>query len=408
MRVRSQIYVVRGPQRAALYDFEAGLCVGISGDELRILENLSQGRQALVGTLVRRRESAKALRDLALRGWIVPGSPKACSLEVPTSSSPDNSQYLQNVWLELTGFCNLRCKHCYASSGPDTTVEQNLSDAQWREIVIALLKRDVRTITFMGGEPTTRLSLVESIASLINKTKPEVAIRMFSNLAIRRLRGEIFRVVKKYNIRLGVSLYGDLAAVHDDMTAVKGSYQRTIEAISEAVKEGISPFVGCYVDVEDRGLTTRIISELKGLGVTEFRVLAPSQVGRGSSEVWVRAENKNVIPRPMQFSVSEFDSRRASHNCFSNQFAIQPDGKISPCIMMRDATYGDARVFDFSKLTDNTVYLKHRSLSKDNIDGCKECEFRLGCFDCRPDAIGTSGDVYKKPNCGYDPRLPLD
>ena len=46
-------------------------------------------------------------------------------------------------------------------------------------------------------------------------------------------------------------------------------------------------------------------------------------------------------------------------------------------------------------------------LSKDRIPGCKDCEFRYACFDCRPDAMEGSSDYLSKPKCGYDPRVEL-
>ena len=43
-----------------------------------------------------------------------------------------------------------------------------------------------------------------------------------------------------------------------------------------------------------------------------------------------------------------------------------------------------------------------RHLSKDHIEGCKDCEYRYACYDCRPDSNGA--DKYAKPwNCSYDP-----
>lgn len=44
-----------------------------------------------------------------------------------------------------------------------------------------------------------------------------------------------------------------------------------------------------------------------------------------------------------------------------------------------------------------------RTLNKDKIDGCKDCEFRYACFDCRPDSIEK--DCCSKPYyCTYDPQ----
>lgn len=75
--------------------------------------------------------------------------------------------------------------------------------------------------------------------------------------------------------------------------------------------------------------------------------------------------------------------------------------------MMRGPGYANAKSTDFFELHENASYQQMSELSKDEIDGCKDCEFRYACFDCRPDAMGNSGDIKRKPACGYDPRLPL-
>ena len=42
-----------------------------------------------------------------------------------------------------------------------------------------------------------------------------------------------------------------------------------------------------------------------------------------------------------------------------------------------------------------------QEFSKDKVDGCKDCEFRYACHDCRPDSI--SDNIYAKPYyCTYD------
>jgi len=46
---------------------------------------------------------------------------------------------------------------------------------------------------------------------------------------------------------------------------------------------------------------------------------------------------------------------------------------------------------------------KYEKLSKDQIDICKECEFRYICTDCRA-YIEDPENIYSKPlKCGYDP-----
>ena len=49
----------------------------------------------------------------------------------------------------------------------------------------------------------------------------------------------------------------------------------------------------------------------------------------------------------------------------------------------------------------NLIKREIQQFSKDKVEGCKNCEFRYACYDCRPDSI--SNDIYAKPYyCTYD------
>jgi radical SAM protein with 4Fe4S-binding SPASM domain len=64
------------------------------------------------------------------------------------------------------------------------------------------------------------------------------------------------------------------------------------------------------------------------------------------------------------------------------------------------------RRISHGNLRDNTplkelIKTEIQGFSKDKVEGCKECEFRYACYDCRPDSI--SNDIYAKPYyCTYD------
>lgn len=43
-------------------------------------------------------------------------------------------------------------------------------------------------------------------------------------------------------------------------------------------------------------------------------------------------------------------------------------------------------------------------LTKDQVEVCRDCEYRYACGDCRPAAMGRYGNLYAKyPRCSYNP-----
>ncbi len=92
-----------------------------------------------------------------------------------------------------------------------------------------------------------------------------------------------------------------------------------------------------------------------------------------------------------------------THNCFADRISINQSGEVLPCIMARDSSHGNILKDDLSTILDSSSYKTYSSLSKDKIEGCKDCEFKYGCFDCRPDAQSGSDNLLRKPDCGYSP-----
>jgi len=341
------------------------------------------------------------------KGWIVAGVPSLqdLAIERPASGTPSR---LEHVWLELTNSCNLKCGHCYAASGPDADRSSELSLGQWLRVVDDALAFGVNKLTFIGGEPTIRLDLVEAISRHVREgtSSTEVTLRMFSNLAIDRVRDRTIEIVQKFNIEFGTALYGLDQVSHDRMTARKGSWQATVDSIRACVKSEVDVFVGMYLDMNDVRDVAVHEKWLADLGVRRFQVLAPSRVGRGTPIKWSKTPLRNKLPNPMAFDEHQWQVSRSGHNCFSDHLAVKPDGSVSPCIMMRSVSYGDIKT-GIRSLLDTNAYREMASLSKDEIPGCKACEFRYACFDCRPDAMEGSVNFRAKPACGYDPGLEL-
>ena len=81
------------------------------------------------------------------------------------------------------------------------------------------------------------------------------------------------------------------------------------------------------------------------------------------------------------------------HNCFSYKFYIDARLNLYPCVMERRIKYGNLKNDNIVNIiNDNVVPI---NFTKDNINGCKECEFRYCCFDCRPDSL--SNNIKAKP-----------
>lgn len=65
--------------------------------------------------------------------------------------------------------------------------------------------------------------------------------------------------------------------------------------------------------------------------------------------------------------------------------------------------FGNIKDTALGKVVASQEFKKYWNLNKDQINICKDCEFRYICTDCRA-YIENPDDMYSKPlKCGYNP-----
>lgn len=97
-----------------------------------------------------------------------------------------------------------------------------------------------------------------------------------------------------------------------------------------------------------------------------------------------------------------------NHNsCLHKKIGIDIEGNIKNCPLMSQA-FGNIYTSSLEKILIESDFKKYWNLTKDHIEGCKDCEFRYVCTDCRAfterNMKNKEGlDISKPLKCGYDP-----
>ncbi len=280
------------------------------------------------------------------------------------------------LWLELSGRCNERCRHCYAEAAPE--VERGLAF----ETVVACL-RDARalgftTVQFTGGDPLLAPTLEPAI---------EVAralglhVEVYTNaLALSAAKVAAF---VRTEVRLAVSVYAREPARHDAMTGVVGSHARTLAGLRRALDAGLEVRVGIIEDGDDAEETERTVAWLRAMGVGRVGVDRVRATGRGAAWVGERGLDANAVThRPTldaDDGVVDVGAR----------VAVTWDGRVLPCIFARDYALG--RIEDGSLAE---IVRADRALRPFADDRWQHACERMTCQRCRlactllPEAAG--------------------
>ncbi|WP_123868250.1 grasp-with-spasm system SPASM domain peptide maturase, partial [Flavobacterium hercynium] len=96
-----------------------------------------------------------------------------------------------------------------------------------------------------------------------------------------------------------------------------------------------------------------------------------------------------------------------NHNtCLNKKISIDKDGNIKNCPSMKNI-YGNIRNTTLSEVLIIPEFRSFWKINKNEIDVCRDCEFRHICTDCRA-YIENPANIYSKPlKCGYDPYTNL-
>lgn len=141
--------------------------------------------------------------------------------------------------------------------------------------------------------------------------------------------------------------------------------------------------------------------------------------GAGNNTKGIRVFNNvninyttNIISIPASCGVTKIDNfiiqedfyreGLQSNSCLNKKISIDENGEIKNCPSMSES-YGNIKDTTLEEALNKKGFKKYWNITKDQIEVCKDCEFRHICTDCRA-YIQDPSDIYSKPlKCGYDP-----
>ena len=92
------------------------------------------------------------------------------------------------------------------------------------------------------------------------------------------------------------------------------------------------------------------------------------------------------------------------NSCLNCKISIDKNGQVKNCPSMVES-YGDIHNVSLSEVQQKKSFQKFNKITKDDIDVCKDCEFRYVCSDCRA-YTDNPNNIYSRPSkCTYNPYI---
>ncbi len=384
VKLSDNVYIVDGAARSAIYDLNYGNLYSLNNSAIQFVKTiLGEGYDA-------NDVSTQALETInhLLEAEIL----MSCLQPVPIKDilSLKQDRKLSFAWIEVTRKCNLSCSFCYEGSNPHCVERMSIND--FKLVLENLIEAGITRIQFIGGEPTI---LKDDLKEMIRLAREHFEfIEVYSNgILIDDTWCEFF---KEYNIQIALSIHSYNSHEHDRVTCVKGSHRKVERALKLIKKYKIPHRIGT--------VSTSSCKVGKPNAETSYKLRPslPKVTGRADldSYNYEMFKQKAITRKSKTYPLKKNQVIMAlsGHQCFIRDIYINSLMEVYPCVMERRISHGNIRQRRLTDIINNDI----RHLNKDNIEGCKNCEYRYACFDCRPDSNGNK--LYSKPwYCSYDP-----
>ncbi len=286
-------------------------------------------------------------------------------------ASPEAVTPVNFLWLELTNQCNLECVHCYADSGPNEPRSGKLTTTDYFRLIDEAVAVGCPALQFIGGEPTLNKDLPALIRHAHEKGVDRIEV--FTNMT--RLSDELVAAIVDCGVHLATSVYADVPEVHDRVTTSPGSFEKTVRNVKRALALDIPVRVGIISMAENEGHTEPAADFLRSLGVANVSISETRGFGRG-------------LPSGIA------SMKSLCGECSGGTLCVDPDGKVSPCIMSKLWPIGDVTTQSIGEIAKSSRAKSIRTRIGDAtvaVEGVQAscdpkncCPATMGCAPCTP------------------------
>lgn len=312
-----------------------------------------------------------------------------------------------NFQLYITNQCNLRCRHCYMSSGQAYPDEIPV-DLQIKALELYARRNPGGRVTVTGGEALTKHSvwgLLEAARQL------DLRVELYSNGLTIKSEATLERLSPLID-ELQISLDGATESVNDGIRGI-GSYKSIIRAIrltDKFLKEKPNFEFRIAITLTPTNASDilfnlpELIQSLHLSSSVQVRIGSLSSLGRAKIQSDFSASTIDILDMQAKiaarfvelglFKVPRFANNRFSRTCgMGATITLAANGNIYPCSVVDQPPIGHISDSDAEEKFSSVLgYMEATNV--DNVSGCRDCSLRYSCGGmCRIKNLFSRGSM---------------
>ncbi len=149
-------------------------------------------------------------------------------------STESKTPQLSQIYLYLTGSCNLKCRHCWINPAYATKLDDYLSWSKLETVFKDAKEIGLQTVKLTGGEPFLHPEIIEIISG-IKSLELNVTVETNGTL----IGSKEAKAIKDAEAFISISIDGPTAEFHDDLRGVKGAFEEVLRGSEFLRKAGV-------------------------------------------------------------------------------------------------------------------------------------------------------------------------
>lgn len=317
---------------------------------------------------------------------------------------------IARIQFELSSRCNERCIHCYI---PNEKKNKgfDMPTRKVKSILDEFAEMGGIHVTLSGGEAFLHKDLIEIVRYC---RKKDLKISILSNLI--SLRDDQISDLKEANLSLiQVSLYSMNPEIHDLITTVKGSFERTKSAIEKLVANDIPVQISCPIMKANRKGYGEVLEYAKSLKIkaqTDYIMMARADLDTENLANRLSLEETEELLRDLiehdtnykentlqqlpvsdqiKFNLERFKKQPVCGVGYDN-CCITANGDVYPCAGWQNYVLGNVYKQSLKEIWENsTRIMELRKITQSSFPQCLECDARDYCAMCLVRNYNESG-----------------
>ena len=324
---------------------------------------------------------------------------------------------ISNIQFELSSRCNERCIHCYIPNEKKNT-GFDMPKEKVMDLIDQLAAMGGLHVTFSGGEAFLHKDLIGLVRYARNK---DLMVSILSNLIA--LKDEQIKELHDLNISLiQVSLYSMDPEIHDMITKVKGSFEKSKSAIEKLVAADVPVQISCPIMKANRKGYDKVLKYAQSLKIkahTDYIMMAQADFNTNNLANRLSLDEteellRDIMECDLDYQESTLKQRPKSEEkeLDLERYKKQPvcgvgydnccvtaNGDVYPCAGWQSMVIGNVYKQSLLEIWENSPKVKElRKLTRASFPQCLECEAADFCAMCLVRNYNESGGDMLKIN----------